>query len=220
MSVTYDTTASTSGTFTDTLSWSHTVSTAGNPALFVGVGDRYSGAPPDINSLTYNSVSLGTAKWNFVGTVGDIRNAGYGMAGPDTGSAYTVALTFASAPADLDAVSVSATGVDQTTPFGTSNTASGNSGGPATVDISAATDDLVVDNYCGWPEPTVGSGQSQRAKAQISTNNWYSTSTEAGATTVTMSWSLAYSDSWTIGGLAFKNLSAVAPKTLLLMGVG
>jgi len=127
------------------------------------------------------------------------------MAGPDTGSAYTVAVTLAS-DAYLHAQAISATGVDQTTPFGTPNTATGSSSGPATVDISAATDDLVVDGYSGYPEPTVGAGQTSRVKDQITSDIWYGSSTEAGATTVTMSWTLSYSDAWTIGGVAFKKV--------------
>lgn len=120
---------------------------------------------------------------------------------------------------------VSLTGVDQTTPVGTEATAEGSSTTPS-VAVSSAAGELVVDAVGGFSPAgsvAVGAGQTSR----VENENWGGNdaaagmSTEDGAASVTMSWTIS-SAPWSIVGVPFKPAAAggASRPNLLLMGCG
>jgi len=80
--------------------------------------------------------------------------------------------------------------VDQTTPFGTPATANGNGTGAGTVNVTSATGKLVIDfMYRLAGLQSVGAGQTQAIQVNgIGGEASGCMSSEAGATTTTMSW--------------------------------
>ena len=127
------------------------------------------------------------------------------------------------------AAASSYTGVDQTTPVSATATAAISATGaasPATVNIASAADEMVVDCTSMFDDdgPTVGAGQTQIYNGgTFSSEIGVASSREAGAGTVTMSWTYgAYANQdWV---LAAASLNAAgggsAPPRLLLLGVG
>ncbi len=101
--------------------------------------------------------------------------------------------------------------IHQSVPFGTAATASGLSGATATVDATSAVDELVIDVLARIDEDTITVGAGQTQMVNTKTTNGTSAdiragvSREAGAATVTMSWSLT-------GGLRAWALLAIALK--------
>lgn len=204
MPLAFDAAASTFGDGVSSLSWSHTCS-GSERLLTVGVS-MTAGPMPTVDSVTYNGVALTR--------IGTATNGGgwakvelWRLIAPATG-AHTVAVTLSGA-GDLAAGAISFTGAHQTTPAGTFASAQGTSATPS-VNVSGAAGDIVIDCLMvdQGTAPTVDASQVQRW-----THNWAangSGSTEAGAATVTMSWSSTNAD-WLIGGVAVKPAAAVAP---------
>jgi hypothetical protein len=85
------------------------------------------------------------------------------------------------------------TGVDQTTPLGTATTEVDDFVTSSTMDITSETDDMVVDAISfynpGGDTVTVGANQTERVNYESTSIDCLYMSTEAGATTTTMSWS-------------------------------
>lgn len=191
------------------VSWSHTVGTGSNQALYVAAIIGFS--PADTThataTVTYNGVamkSVGKVKsnnqeWGFVEV--------FRMLAPPTGS-HTVVVTSSVTAHSLIGGGISLNNVDQTTPngpIGTSNFGSGTTA--TTAAIASATGNLVIAAAAG------GSGFSATTgTARFSLNddtaggagNGYC-ATYAGASTVTPSFTLA-SDWWSV--VAF-NVNAV-----------
>lgn len=125
---------------------------------------------------------------------------------------------------------VSYTGVHQTTPLGTLSSAYGTTNAP-TVTVASATNEVVADYvwvYSGGFNIVVGADQMSRHEIDngalgYGAHGW---SDEAGASSVTMSWSIATSDSWMIGAVPIKPVGADTPSGIpkttkqTLMGVG
>jgi hypothetical protein len=158
-----------------------------------------------VSSITYN----GTA-FTYVGSAtysNDARAEIWRLVAPDIGT-HDVVITF-SDYLDYGAVAgvMTFTGVNQTTPLGTFVGANGSSAGPATVDVSSATNELVFDTVSceTCTSLTVGAGQTERWN--LSQSGLYAMgagSTEPGAATVTMSWALGSADYWAIGAVPIK----------------
>lgn len=168
-----------------------------------------SGSSPSISSATYNSVSM-TVEGNELHSETDRGLGMVTLKAPATG-ANTLTITFDATVNDACCCAVSATDVDQTTAFGTAAFAQGEST-TASVDVSAATNDLVVDfagiNAVAGETWTPGAGQTERNEQQERSDR-VGTSTEAGATTVTMSWDVeTTARKWITGGIAFKAAAA------------
>jgi hypothetical protein len=161
--------------------------------------------------VTYNSVAL-TQK--FVATQTDtIENkaSGWFLIAPAT-TAHNIVVSWAASEAEVCAEGISFTGVDQITPLGTAATANAGTGQP-TVNVSSASGEIVVDSLkCGQPTITEGAGQTLANKEEnINFSSSGGVSTEAGAGTVTMSWTMGtggYGDKWAIGGVGVKPVSA------------
>jgi hypothetical protein len=151
---------------------------------------------------------MGTALWNA--TVGGIRCVAFGLKAPATG-AHNIVATITSANDGVSAMGVSFTGVDQTTPTGTANTATNGSASTATVNITSAAGELVVDGLAvgATGTVTVGAGQTQRNSVVVVGEHSGKSSEEAGAASVTMSWSWATGAvSYAMGGVSLKPAAA------------
>jgi hypothetical protein len=160
-----------------------------------------------VSSVTYNSLPL-----TLVGSAAeadDSRVEIWSMVAPPIGT-YDVVITF-SAQLSRHAIAgvMTFTGVNQSTPLGTFTSASGTSVGPATVDVSSATNELVFDTVacelCG--SFTVGAGQTQQWNRVADVGGIEgAASTEPGAATVTMSWTLGGGNSnhWAIGAVPIR----------------
>ncbi len=155
-----------------------------------------------VSSVTYNGVNL-----TFVGAadqLNDTRAEIWRLVAPATGT-HDVVINFS---ADLSygavAGAMTFTGVDQSTPLGTFVSANARSAGPATVDVSSGTNQLVFDTVAceDCLSLTVGSGQTERWNLTYADDYVMgAASTEPGATTVTMSWTLGSINDWAIGAV-------------------
>lgn len=195
-----------------TAGWSHTCSGT-NRILIVGiaVGAGVNDGTSAF-SVTYNGVamtSLGKVH-NNNDQLGFVQL--FGLINPPTGpNNVSVNWTGAdTASGQLNAGSISFTGCDQTTGWGTAVTAFGNGTTPSCV-VAAATGDYVVD--------VVGTGTGVTSSTQ--TNKWLSNgnsfsgggngagSIAAGATSVTMQYTVG-TDFWGIIGVRILAASAAA----------
>ncbi|HEX9676925.1 MAG TPA: hypothetical protein VGA07_13200, partial [Anaerolineales bacterium] len=163
-----------------------------------------------VSSITYNGTSL-----TLVGSAqqsNDARVEIWRLIAPDTGTHDVVISFSASLLLGAKAGVATFTGVHQTTPLGTFASANGDSAGPATVDISSASNELVFDTVgCeGCTSLSVGAGQTQRwyltalENSNASFQELAGASTEPGAATVTMSWTLGATNAWAIGAVPVK----------------
>ncbi len=191
---------STGTTTGSTVSISHT--TAGTDRLMlVGVSMNL-GSGETVSSVAYNGDGL-----TLVDTEanGDARIEIWKLVNPDAVTDDVDVVL--SRSADGTTVGVTTfTGVDQSTPLGTFASATGGSGS-ASVSVASATGELVfdtvaVDDSADY-DLVPGGGQTQRWDlygSEVSGGG----STEAGATSVTMSWTWSGSDAWSIGGISIK----------------
>ena len=187
----------------DSFTVSHTTSGT-NRLMLVGVSHNPNNDEV-ISSVTYNGDDLA-----FVGAAtysNDTRAEIWQLVAPDTGT-YDVIITF-DKNLSYGAVAgvMTFTEVSQTTPLGTFVSANGLSAGPATVNVSSATNEVVFDTVsCETCFPlTVGGGQTEHWNLiQNNDHVMGAGSTEPGAATVTMSWTLGSADYWAIGAVPIK----------------
>lgn len=104
---------------------------------------------------------------------------------------------------------ISVTGAHQTTPEGTIASATGNSTGP-TVNAVSAADELVLDFMQSFSTPTAtaGGGQTERNNVVVNGVQRIGISHEAGAASVTMSWTLSAANDWEIHAIPVKAAAA------------
>jgi hypothetical protein len=113
-------------------------------------------------------------------------------------------------------------GVHQTVPLGTPATATGITAAPS-VAVTSAADELVIDALMsgGTATATAGAGQTEQLSLVHSLAfALLGVSDEAGAASVTMSWTLSETDYWAIVAVALKPTSAVAanvPRRVILI---
>lgn len=174
-----------------TLSLSHTA--AGDNRAAFALGGWTQGALAS-TSLTYNAVGM-TELWDIL-QADRIGNAGYRLAGIPTG-AQTVTHVVTSTSGDQALAVVSLTGVDQTTPVGTPESASGAAATSASVTVAGVgADDLVVDAITtdngDGVAPVVGANQTQRTTEHPAwVGSFHATSSQAGADGGVMSWTFS-----------------------------
>ncbi|HEX9895911.1 MAG TPA: hypothetical protein VGA78_18410, partial [Gemmatimonadales bacterium] len=171
-----------------------------------------------VSSVTYNGVGL--TQVGSVASATDTRVEIWRLIAPATGTNNVVITFSANVINGAKAGVATFTGVDQTTPLGTFASANGNSAGPATVDVTSATNELVFDTVgCEGDDLgtlcsslSVGAGQTQRwnlTAAEPGTSGAQTlaaASTEPGAVSVTMSWSISPASAvpWAIGAVPIK----------------
>lgn len=217
----YDNSGSVEGENVSTVSFAFT--TAGSDRALVGnvhIEDDPTAAV--VSTITYNSVSLGAAQSNVLNPNYQ-RVQQFAMAGPTSGS-NTFAVTLNNAATyHLVLGAVSATAVNQTTPVraGSVTTQSADTASPS-VDVPSATGDLVVDaiqvGQTGNPgiAPSAGALQTQRY-TQVGPYSGNGGSTEPGAATVTMSWSVgaANTPECAFSALSLQDVGGAAPVSLV-----
>jgi uncharacterized repeat protein (TIGR01451 family) len=126
-----------------------------------------------------------------------------------------------SASKRIVASAISFTGVNQTTPLGNFVGATAQST-TASVNVSSRAGELVLDTVCTNGDAntlTVNAGQTKRwdlfSGTGDASNARAGGSTEPGASSVTMSWTLGLSKAWAIGAVAIKP-AAAAPNINLV----
>jgi hypothetical protein len=184
------------------VSWTHVVDNVSNRLLVVGV-----------SILNASSQTVSTVTWNSTGltqvTGGSVTNSTncsaemWYLVNPAVG-VYTITVTL-SASASFTAGAITFGGVNQSTPFGTFASATGSSAAPS-VNASSASGEMVVDVLAakGNPTATAGAGQTRQWHDVYSTTIRGAGSTESGATTVTMSYTLSAKQQWAIGAVGLK----------------
>ena len=208
--------ASTGSTSTPgtTLSFSHT--TTGSDRILVGLFHPDSGDA--VGTATYNSVSM-----TVVGTAGsnaDRRCRLLRLAAPATG-ANTIAFT-SDISSNLIGGAVSFTGSDGTMGTVVTNTGGGAAGTSTTIDVTSATDDIVIAGITLGTSKAYTPGASQTERYELNDggpNFSGACDTEAGATTVTMSGTFSSSFFGHIGSSVKSGTQAGAANQWLLMGV-
>jgi hypothetical protein len=187
MAVAYNTVTSVSFEGVTSTNVSHTAS--GSNRLAVA---HVSSTPNSstISSITYNGSAM-TLVNTSVETDFELRASLYRYIAPGT-SSQTCAINFSGAAYGALGVT-SYTGVDQTTPISNSSIANGDNDS-ATVTVTSATDEMVTDIVCFFNNnvgtPAVGAAQTSRFYTKDSWGDAGVASTEAGAASVTMSWTL------------------------------
>jgi len=197
---------STGVTTASSLTISHTTSGT-NRLMLVGVSIvKETVGAPTVSSITYNGVGL-----SLVGAQATSDSEGrieiWRLVAPATG-ANNVVVNLSAVPQSATVGVMTFTGVHQTTPLGTFAPALGESTS-ASVAVTSAAGELVFDTLVLQKTADVdflpGAGQTERwdlFQGPGSANG--GGSTEAGAASVTMSWSWSGTDKWAIGGVSIK----------------
>jgi len=217
----------TGSTAVGSLTFPHAVGAAGTRRILVVGVNLFSTADPlpTVSSMTYagQSMIFLAAKNDDVAPNTRIRSEMWYITAPASG-ANNIAITF-SANVRAVAGGMSYTGVHQTTPLGTAATAGASSGTTATVTVSSAAGELVVDtvgareNTSENQSLTKGAGQTQRYNGVSRTGTGSNSnvvgagSEEAGAASVTMSWTVGTSARWAIVAAPLKPAGGCATLT-------
>ena len=176
---------------------------AGNPGRIVLT--YY--VPYTTSGVTYNGVGL-TELVNHSESGDNAHVEIWYLVAPTTGT-HDVVISQSGAN-DVVGGATSWTGVDQATPFGPTAVADGTAS-PATVDVTSASSEVVVDvvGARNAATLTVGAGQTQRWNLGAGVIDGGGSS-EPGAATVAMSWTLMGTFEWAIAGVSLKPSSGVA----------
>lgn len=196
--VTYNTT--TSGSFDPTVvTFAHDVGSGTDRAIVGGIKTFANGSEAGTHSsFTYAAAGL-TGIVNAVKNNNGTMLSLWAKANPASGSNNCVATGIVGYA--VWAFAISFTGVNQTTPTSGGTSTTGNSNTPS-VNVTSQTDAIVVD-FMGFADgslSSIGSGQTQRY-SETSNPRGYA-STEAGASSVTMDWTLDATRQWAIAALS------------------
>lgn len=198
---------------TSTITFSHTVA-GSEPVLWVCVSGFRSGGSVDPTGVTYNAVAL-TELADFLGGGGnDNAISLWRLINPAAGTANVV-VTFAAAT-EAVAMSISYSGVDQTTPNDAIQENDSTATDP-THAITSETGDMVVDFVLGWGtagDAWQASGGLTERLENSNTNgiNSIAVGDAAGAASVTAAWTTVTNPSDPHGQMGFNvNQSGGAP---------
>jgi hypothetical protein len=163
--------------------------------IFVHI-DSVGGGPPTVSSVTVGGQACAeaTPSQTFQDAGNPQRQALYYLVNPPTG-AVTVAVTM-SAAGELVVTALSYVGVDPSNPFGTILKTATNSGSSLSVNLTSQINGLCVDFFsCKNVNAAMTPGAGQTVRANIQSNDTASSnmhrdesSEEAGAASVSMSW--------------------------------
>lgn len=211
----------------NTLSFSHTVNAGTNRLLLVGVHVR--NGSTTVASVTWGtgSTCVSTCNPSFcrcaltqVASEAAGSNANltqlWELVNPPVATANITITLGSGSFKNLVGGAVSYFGVDQTTPLGTPAVATGTVA-TASVTVASAAGELVVDAVTANGNASTlssGPGQTQRYNTRTGTgsNNVLGAgSTESGATSTTMSWTLGSARSWSIIAVPIKPVPTVTP---------
>lgn len=180
-----------------------TIAQMTNGYVVVGFA-HYPGSAP-ITSISFAGTNMSAIKTNI--SANSVASGLYGLAvGSIAAGTYNVIITWSSAAQEFVLGASSWHNVHQSSPLGTAATATGGSSTTPTVNVSSATGEVVVDmlEVDNGVTMTVGAGQTQRWQFRQASHTSGGCSSEAGAATVTMSWTLGSTDFWAITGVSLK----------------
>lgn len=208
-----------------TMSWTHTP--VGTPSS-VGVSAQiYNDTANSITSITYGGSSLTKMPGSTSGSQGGFSSHTeiWGSDGLTLATgAQTIVITFAAVGSYCQAGAITVTGSNTTTCFSAAAVNDNASSTTPSVTIASATGELVMDqtaNSAGQV-PTAGGSQTSRYTYNPAGLFAGGGSTQPGAASVTMSWTIA-ANSWTISAASFKAAGGgggARPRTLVMLGVG
>jgi hypothetical protein len=160
-----------------------------------------------VSGITYNGTGMTfLASINNTDSVANILITVYYLVAPTTGP-NNIVVTRSGAPVTNSSVcGISFTGVDPTIPLGTAATATQNNGSTPSVTVAGATNDIIVDFQAILNSPTTataGSGQTGRVSLLVAGGSLIA-STEAGASSVVMNWTLGANKWSSAVGVAVK----------------
>lgn len=198
--------ATSGGTQVPTLTWSH-VSSGIDRLLVVQVETE---AAATVSGVTFNgdALTLGVTTTN-----GTLKNQQWYRVAPDVGS-YNIVITV-SPNAYITAGAQTFNGVNQSTPIGATNGATGTSLAPSVVLNTTVDNSVVVDSLATGILPiayTIGAGQVQNWKIVTSPSVRQGASSVESAGTqpdaVTMSWAMTQNTAWAINAMEIIGISA------------
>ena len=185
------------------LSFAHTVDNNDHRFLIVSVAVRND---VSVSTVTYDGTDLTLVGFDVDGS-GKVRSEMWAMIAPTVGMANVVVTLAGSA--NFSAGASDFYGVDQTVPFGSVTT--GNGSGDPSLSVASAIGELVVDAVADRDVDTEMVGANQEAlliekNGSGSGDAWVGSSMEAGAPSVTMSWTTdgAGAGEWAAVALALK----------------
>lgn len=221
MAIAFDAVNSAAPGFASSVSYYHACAGSDRILLVWVVIDRFNGATA-ASAVTYNGVALSRYGSNY--TDGSHGIDLWYLVAPATGS-NQLSVTITGTMAKPCVVSLSYTGVHQSSPLGTIASAYATSTNP-TVNVSSGANELVVDCANLWTTAitaTVGADQTERANIDTGSYGDILCSEQAGEATTVMSWT-SVADSWLARGVPLLPASTAAgiPKTTrqTLLGVG
>lgn len=178
------------------VSFAHTCPAVANVVLYVIIMGRFASG---ITGVTYNGIAMVQQAFNPGANVVDIKVFRL-VIGVGDGLSHNVVLAPVGAvPNRVAVTAISVTGADQTNPNGTILNTSGGPGASISDTVVAAANQLVIDaaaiqeDTAAASALTVGAGQTQRSnQEQVSTGFGLvgAVSTEPGAASVPMSWTI------------------------------
>ena len=178
------------GSNTNSLAWSHIIEPGSNRMLLVSITKR---AIITVGTVTYGGVGL-TKLAEAEAGIGNFPHAElWYLLEPAVGTNDIVATLSNTSAIDFwQASAIDWIGINQTTPFGTPATAGGTNGN-ASVTATAMANDLVIDVLAydhHSSNAMVGPGQIAKWSDSCDLNWKGAGSTEAGAASVIMSWTV------------------------------
>jgi hypothetical protein len=217
MAVAFDAVGSSSNTGTGTLSYSVTIVSATNGAVFVGVG---LGDAPGSGSTVTGVTFAGNAMTNVTKQVSDSNTLGeaslWSIVNTTLTGIQTIVVTRNGTPNASDTLesgAISFTGVDQTTPAGTPVKTSG-TGTSSTINVTdSVSGDMCVDVTCQGSGGTWTSGQTNRWQINVNGSSQGGNgggSTAPGGGTVAMSYTYEFSDGYALIAVSVKAAGAAA----------
>jgi hypothetical protein len=188
------------------ISLSHTAS-GSNRAAFAGVAIRDIGTAANSTGCTYNGQAM-TELWDTNFNATTLCNAGYSLANSLVPAGASTVISDADQATILFHALIVATftGVNQSAPVGTPNTATGTAS-PATVTVASVNpEDYVVDSMTSASDPaTEGANQTMVDSESDAAGDFRSyCSIQDGADGGVMSYTFTAVDAWGIGAVAFK----------------
>jgi hypothetical protein len=208
--------SSTSVSSGSTLSFSHTPGSGTNRLLLVSVGVGNTSAG-DLNAPgTVSGVTFGGTPMTFVdvqNSTGAVRSYIYSLVNPSS-SAANVVVTIGSKTSSVSASATTFINVNQANPLGTAYGIA-NTGTTASQTVFSATGELIystvaIDEGSGTNQSlSTSGGQTQLALRSGFDYVSTATSTEPGASSVTVSYTASDSQEWAISTVAIKPAAAV-----------
>jgi len=181
-------------TTASSISWNHTTGTGSNRLLLVAVGvHKATGLPTTVTSVTYDGAALTQVTTAVYTSNPQVRTYVFRLVNPTSGT-KTIVVNFAGATLSV-AGAVTYTGVDQSTPIQTSNTATGSSTAPS-VSVTVTGSGRWVFGHLGGHRTasawtiTEGAGQTQRWAQTGQLYKGVGSDKSVSAGSQSMSWSL------------------------------